>query len=1042
MKIFIVILISVLFCLQTLESQGQSNIPRDAIEGIYSMNYAGFSFEYSAYIYKDSVYIPLLDVLSFLGIFNKTEGDGIITGYVANPDTTYEINFKENYIIDINGKKKTILDSTYFRSELDYFILPNILEKTFLFSTAVYQNKLLVYIKSTIEMPLLREMKRQKKYTLMTPKEDYETASLPEISGSSFKVLDGGMLEYRLGASQSRQNRNYTYMANVGLQLLGGEMQYNAFGSYEEFSKSGLNDYNLRWRYFFGQNDYLNQVSVDYITNTSIRQVSVLNTLSQSKILQGIQFSNETTRMPTSFSNFIISDRIEPDWQVELYVNNQLYSQTRSDNIGYYRFELPVKYGNTNVELKFYGPNGEYYMKTDYISIPSEYIAPGKFFYTLSGGKETISGDYIFNGKLSAGVTSWLTGSVDYSKTYKQKAYDLIGSASLRITGNLLLSGVFSPDRFYKGGLRLNSENFGSYDIIYSVNKSVDSAKGQEFNTIEINGGIPRILGLPVNLTLRAINSDYKDVNTTNLNAYLNFNLYSIMLTGRYYAYLTKDKIKNSMDINHNLNPQLDISWYNKPKFLKFLGNTRFTIGSIYDMNVGRFMNLDFSVQQEIAKGANLQGNLRRDLISKMTSVNLSLMLNLTSVIANAGCSSDLKGNNSFNEDLSGILGFDSQKYNLYFSNPSGKTFMGSGAATVRFFVDRNNDGDYQDDEEEVKGVDFYVPNGTIEQSSDVSGGKRIYNLMPGGKYNVFVKKESFKNPFIVPKMTEFSFVAEPNAYKSIDIPCYMTGIVEGIILKVSGTDTSGQGGVKVHIVNKETKDEVTVPVFSDGSFYKSGMMPGNYIIYVDSLQLKLLDCESNPQLIDFEVRSLADGDYVSGLGFALYPRTISKEKLSTISTAKADFRDTSKIAIDVKNKQEKIVKSNYNVPNEEKAEPAKMVQEILKEKTFLYKNTRDFELSSGLLKYLELVSQYLKENQKNIVEITGRTDNFSTAEVTFDLSNKRCKVAEEFLITSGIEKTRIICKPLGTANPLGDNLTPEGREKNRSIVIKIIDNK
>ncbi|MBI5326374.1 MAG: OmpA family protein [Ignavibacteriae bacterium] len=1046
----ITIIISILLLLQSFELTSQTTIPPEAEEGIYSMNYAGFSFEYTAYIYRDSVYIPLLDVLSFLGIFNKTESEGVIKGYVANEDTSFEINFKENYVRNINGIKKTITDSMYFRSELDYFIQPNILEKTFLLNTAVYQNKLLVYVKSMYELPLLKEMKRQKKYTLMTPKEDYETANLPLISGNGFKVIDGGLLEYRLGANQSRENRSYNYMANVGLQLLGGELQYNAFGSYDERTKAGMSDYNIRWRYFLGQNDFLNQISIGNITNTSIRQVSVLNTMSQNKILQGIQVSNETTRMPTSFSNFIISDKIEPDWQIELYVNNQLYSQTRSYNIGYYKFELPVKYGNTNVELKFYGPNGEFYQKTDFISIPSEYLAPGRFYYTLSGGRETLTGDYLFNGKLSTGITSWLTGSVDYSKVYKQKSYDIIGSASVRITGSLLLSGVVSPDKFYKTGLRINSQSLGSYDIIYCVNKSVDSARGQEFNTLELNGGFPRILGLPVNLTLRAINSDYKELNTTNINAYMNFNLYSIMLTGRYYAYINLDKNSKLTEINHNLNPQFDISWYNKPKFLSFLGNTRFTVGSYYDLNEGKFLNLDISVSQEIAKGANLRGNLRRDLVSKNTSVNLSMMLNITSIIGNGGWSSDLKGNNNFSEDISGILGFDSQKFNFYFSNPSGKTFMGSGAATVRFFVDKNNDRIYQDGEEEVKGVDFYVPNGTIEQGSDVSGGKRIYNLLPGGKYNVFVKKESFKNPFIVPDITEFSFVAEPNAYKSIDVPCYMTGIVEGIILKVEGIDTSGQGGVKVHIVNKKDGDEVTVPVFSDGSFYKSGMMPGNYTIYVDSLQLKLLDCEAKPAAIDFEVRSLADGDYVSGLGFALYPKTISKEKSIAGTSAKPEISDNEKNQATKISRDKEIQKNKKDEIKHEQAEPTKSVagkpEPIKKsirmetQKIFYYKNTRDFALGTVLISYLDSLSQYLKNNPKSKVEVTGRTDNFSTQEVTLELSKQRCKAAEDYLISTGIDKNRIIIKSVGSTSPIGDNLTPEGREKNRSLEIKLIE--
>ncbi|MCL5992160.1 MAG: OmpA family protein, partial [Bacteroidetes bacterium] len=325
---------------------------------------------------------------------------------------------------------------------------------------------------------------------------------------------------------------------------------------------------------------------------------------------------------------------------------------------------------------------------------------------------------------------------------------------------------------------------------------------------------------------------------------------------------------------------------------------------------------------------------------------------------------------------------------------------------------------------------------GTIEQGTP-SGGRRVYNLMPGGVYNVFVKKESFKNPFIVPKMTEFSFVAEPNAYKNIDVPCYMTGIIEGIVLRVDGTDTSGQGGVKVHIVNNETKDEVTVPVFSDGSFYKSGILPGNYNIYVDSMQLRVLDCEPQPPFIDFEVRSLADGDYVTGLGFAIYPKTISKNK-SAKPFVKAALKDSAKTPYIPKSKSEEKASGKYDKNKIETAEPTKVEPKIIKEKTFYYKFTKDTSLSKELREYLDLLSQHLKNNIKFKVYLTGYTDNFSTPEGTLDISNRRCRIVEEYLISTAIDKGRIISKGMGSTNPIGDNSKPEGREKNRRIVIKI----
>ena len=49
-----------------------------------------------------------------------------------------------------------------------------------------------------------------------------------------------------------------------------------------------------------------------------------------------------------------MSDRTEPDWIVELYVNNVLVDYTTADASGFYTFQVPLVYGNTIVKLKFY----------------------------------------------------------------------------------------------------------------------------------------------------------------------------------------------------------------------------------------------------------------------------------------------------------------------------------------------------------------------------------------------------------------------------------------------------------------------------------------------------------------------------------------------------------------------------------------------------------------------------------------------------------------------------------------------------------------
>jgi hypothetical protein len=142
------------------------------------------------------------------------------------------------------------------------------------------------------------------------------------------------------------------------------------------------------------------------------------------------------------------------------------------------------------------------------------------------------------------------------------------------------------------------------------------------------------------------------------------------------------------------------------------------------------------------------------------------------------------------------------------------------------------------------------------------------YNLIPYCKYNIVVEQSSFKNPLLLPTSSKFSFVADPNSYKLIDIPCYAAGVVEGAV--VGDNQKPLNNGVKIHIISTDSSYDKVIPVFRDGTFYNMGVPPGKYIAFVDSLQLKVLGYESNPSSINFNVRRTADGDYIEGLNFVL----------------------------------------------------------------------------------------------------------------------------------------------------------------------------
>ncbi len=82
----------------------------------------------------------------------------------------------------------------------------------------------------------------------------------------------------------------------------------------------------------------------------------------------------------------------------------------------------------------------------------------------------------------------------------------------------------------------------------------------------------------------------------------------------------------------------------------------------------------------------------------------------------------------------------------------------------------------------------------------------------------------------------------------------------------------------------------------------------------------------------------------------------------------------------------------------------------------------------------LEQVFNTLLENPEVIIEIRGYTDNVGQRLRNIKLSQQRAEAVRSWLVHKGIDSQRIMAKGYGADNPIADNATPEGRQKNRRI--------
>jgi OmpA-OmpF porin, OOP family len=87
----------------------------------------------------------------------------------------------------------------------------------------------------------------------------------------------------------------------------------------------------------------------------------------------------------------------------------------------------------------------------------------------------------------------------------------------------------------------------------------------------------------------------------------------------------------------------------------------------------------------------------------------------------------------------------------------------------------------------------------------------------------------------------------------------------------------------------------------------------------------------------------------------------------------------------------------------------------------------------------LDEVVQMMKENPKIEIQLEGHTDNVGSPKANLQLSQDRVDEVKKYIVKKGISKGRIQTKAFGGSQPLGNEMTPEARTKNRRVEMRIL---
>ncbi len=837
-------------------------------EVLLTFRYRGVGNVYVTGLYDygvDKMFLPVTELFNLLQIYHEpSPGDFTVAGSFLDPDKDFRIFFAQQRVV-LAGREYVFERDDFRIGEMDFFASPKVFEDVFRMAFTVNMNALILELETVHTMPVEEAAERARARQLIEARE-VTREFFPLEYDRNRQLAEVGFLDYNLSGNLSRANPSMSYNLLGGAEVLGGDIQGSVSGSWSE-TDHNVRFSNLRWRYVVRDTPWFSTFQAGQMSTTGL----------QARSIRGASISNEPIEPYRIYESYIIDGTTEPDSEVELYLNNRLIDFHRADAVGYYRFEFPLTYGTTQLTIQIYTPTGEVRTIDRRLQIPFTFLPPGEIAYNIQGGQtETFLGEgeeerWLMQGDVAMGVTGWLTARLgsEYIRDLNENRPMTYGSLSARVLSQYLINLDVAPDALYRGTGSVMFPSGRSISLQYThyqdnplfgmggADQDVHASFFTPFTLFAMPmsfriGGDHRTLG---NNSVTRFRTDV-GIRIGRMNVRANYR--DALFYSDDAFELGQGRITGSLTYTFMRSPGIPV-----------LVRGIFLRGNLsYNTAQNSLEDLSLQLSRSIRQWGRINLDAGYDLRSEQHSIRLGFIMDL--VPFRSTTTADMRGERaSVRQNLRGSLGFDRNPDQVVMSN---RNQVGRAGASVILFVDNNNSGTFDEGDEIIPARAI-----RLDRSAQMAVGRdgilRISQLQSYFQYNLEVIRQALPNPLLVPDKDRFSFIADPNQYKRIEIPFYRSGVIDGRVFIVRDGMERGQGGLRLLIRGVDLDYEDTVRNFSDGSYYAMDLPPGEYTIEVDPTQLDFLRAHMPDGPKKFKIRALADGDFIENLNILLLPR-------------------------------------------------------------------------------------------------------------------------------------------------------------------------
>ncbi len=802
-------------------------------------------YEIDAVYADDELYLPCLALCKNLSIYTEASARlDTISGYMADRTKTFTLNFSSN-VFSYLDREVIATPRDYLFSYGDVFISARIYNELFGFSMKLDFRSLIVRLQSDSELPIVKILKQQKlRENLKSLRSEVKVDTVIQ---RDFHLFRGGVLDWNLRFAQASNTApNAQFRGALGTELMGGELVIRSALTTD--TKPELRNQSFRWRYVNDQSQLISQVNAGFIGVPLNSQVTTP--------LIGMGISNTPVGFRSSYGSMMLQRTTEPGWEVEVFVNNVLVGYTTADANGDVQIEIPLMYGSTEIQIRYYGPWGEEEIEEQTLVIPFVFVPQGKLEYQVFSGVTADSSNHAFSyARVAYGLnrrTTLFVGHEFFDRNTVSRTMPF-AAASVVLSEGMLMNYQFVNEAYQSGSLLWRSQKgFFLEGRAKLYQETQDAELNNNLKEYVANANLPFSIGKTRWMT-RAQFRQLELPKTINRFVEATFSSFYRRFNG---GATLGGSFGNSNMLYSAVNASMQL-----PK--QWLLQT----GMQYAISNRDLTDLRFMVQKRFKRRVvvNLSATGLND--PRRASVNLNVFFDLGWMgFSGEASHSDgtWKGSQNFNGST-----LISHSPNPLQTNT--RSTMGRGAIDAMVYLDINHNGEKDANEPVLKGISVSMNRG-IEALLDNDSIFRFVALEPYTRHLLTVSESGLQQISWRLPYTTVGVYADPNSVKRIFIPVVPMGEIEGRVTKIDEFGKSSPAG-RIPMVITDASGVIAGRANTDASGYYNyaELKPGSYTVSPDPDAMARARLSTTRERV-VSIVPMAEGDYQQGIDFVVSP--------------------------------------------------------------------------------------------------------------------------------------------------------------------------